>query len=84
MESPFIIELIAGARQDSIIQNLETRFGAAPSEIVVPLRAILDQRKLKELHRQSILCPDLEAFRRILTANPLRYHGNPDHLSEMG
>lgn len=66
MESPFIVEIVSQVRQDDIIQALETRFAAAPPEIVLLLRTIQDEKKLKELHRQALVCQDLEAFRKIL------------------
>lgn len=66
MESPFIIELLAQTRQDNIIQVLEARFGGVPPEVVLQLRAIQDERKLKELNRLTGVCPNLEAFRKAL------------------
>jgi hypothetical protein len=66
MESPFIVELLAQTRQDDIIQVLEGRFGGVPPEIVLQLRAIQDERRLKELTRQTGVCQDLEAFRKAL------------------
>ena len=66
MESPLIVKLLAYPPQDDIIQNLETRFGAAPPEVALQLRAIQDDKQLGELQRQAVLCSNCEVFRKIL------------------
>ena len=62
IESPLIQELIAQTRHADTLQILETRFGAVPAEIAVPLQAILDDNRLRELHQFAVQCPDLKAF----------------------
>jgi hypothetical protein len=63
IESPLIQELMAQNGHEYILTFLEGRFGTVPPELVVQLRSILDEQKLRELSRFAAQCPDLEAFR---------------------
>ena len=67
-------ELIAQTRHADTLQILETRFGAVPPEIAVPLQAILDDTRLSELLQFAVQCPDLKAFsaRLLGKAKPTR------------
>ena len=48
--------------QESILTNLDTRFGAVPDDVRAKLSAITDLARLKALVRVSVGCPDLAAF----------------------
>jgi hypothetical protein len=56
------------ATRRAVVAALETRFGLVPGDRIVPLDAVTDENRLKELHRLAITCPDLEAFVAALTA----------------
>jgi hypothetical protein len=56
-------------RRADILANLEERFGAEAAEQVrADVQAIEELTRLKRLHRVSVLCPDLDAFRAALRA----------------
>jgi hypothetical protein len=61
-ESPLLKELLAQTRQEDITDALQERFGDVPLEVTTRLQQIVDGKKLRELHRLAIKCPDLEAF----------------------
>ena len=48
--------------QESILPNLDTRFGAIPDDERTKLTAINDLPRLKALVQVSVACPDLAAF----------------------
>ena len=62
IESPLIQEMLAQRTHDNILNFLEGRFGVVPPEVVIALRTIVDERKLRELVRVASECPDLAAF----------------------
>ncbi len=50
---------------DTVIEALEIRFQDVPEDLLVQLQTMtLDQ--LRPLHRQALLCPDLDTFRQSL------------------
>lgn len=48
---------------------LETRFGAVPADRISALNTVIDEDRLKALHRLAITCPDLDAFVAGLTSS---------------
>jgi predicted transposase YdaD len=58
----------AKATRQAIRATLEARFGTVPAERVVPLEAVADENRLKELVRLAATCADLDAFVAGLTA----------------
>jgi hypothetical protein len=72
IESPVLIELLNERERDvlhrNILQNLEARFGTIPESLGAQVRAIQVLDRLHDLHRQAVVCPDLDAFRARLNA----------------
>jgi hypothetical protein len=66
IESPILQKMIAETIQDLILVALKDRFSTVPLDVTRRLREILDEKKLRRLHRVAIKCPDLEAFREAL------------------
>jgi hypothetical protein len=66
IESPLLQKMMAGAWHRSILDLLKDRFGTTPREIMKPLRAVLDEKKLRKLNLLAAKCPDLEAFHEAL------------------
>ena len=66
-ESPLIQEILAGVRQESILQALEVRFGVVPPEILLAIRTVTNLAELLELVGVSATCPDLSAFQQQLS-----------------
>jgi hypothetical protein len=70
IESPLIQEIVARAkhetRHEDILEVLEGRFGAVPTDIAMHLKGIVEEKRLRDLHRYAVRCSDLEAFRAIL------------------
>jgi hypothetical protein len=58
--------LIEGARE-MVVDALDVRFGIIPTDIIEQIRNILKREWLKSLHRQAILCSNLESFKEILS-----------------
>jgi hypothetical protein len=54
--------------QASVLEALEVRFGAVPGDLAERVRGVREEGRLRQLHRQAILCADLEAFRAALPA----------------
>jgi flagellar biosynthesis/type III secretory pathway protein FliH len=52
--------------RDSVLDNLEVRFGVTPQDIARELRAIEEMSVLKELRKKAVLVESLEGFREIL------------------
>jgi len=48
--------------RETLVANLEARFGAVPHDLVVSLSAVEDEARLKTLLRFSATCPDVPAF----------------------
>ncbi len=50
---------------ETLIEAIEIRFQSVPEDLVAQLQAMtVDQ--LRPLHRQALVCPDLETFRQSL------------------
>lgn len=71
-ESQLLKRAIAQRLQEAILNILKDRFDAIPQTVTEPLRGILDETKLFQLHLLAAQCPDLEAFREALLAGPQR------------
>ena len=48
--------------QESVVENLEARFGSVPEEVRAKLTGIIDLPQLKSLVRLAATCPDLTTF----------------------
>jgi hypothetical protein len=72
IESPLIQEIVARSRQEgkqeAVLELLQARFGSVPPDIVLHLRGIMDEQKLRDINIRAALCPDLEAFRASLSS----------------
>ena len=72
IESPVLDRLAkeseAKGQRKSIEAFLEARFGTLPEDIRVAMAVIAEEERLASLARQAAVSPDLEAFRRLLTA----------------
>ena len=70
IESPLIQELIdkntAQTMRKAIVSVLEERFGRMPEDVVASLSSVLGENQLDRLHKQSVRCSDLDAFRAVL------------------
>ena len=53
--------------RESVLDNLEVRFGEVPSDLVEAIDAIEDLELLKQLRRQAILVDSVEAFQQALS-----------------
>lgn len=65
-EFPLIQKFITQTQHKSILQALEVRFGEVPHDISTRLGRIRQEKRLEELHRCAVICPNLEAFRKKL------------------
>ena len=54
------------ATQESVLDNLDVRFGAVPGELADAVAKIEDLEWLKQLHRRSVVVESIEAFQRLL------------------
>ena len=63
IESPLIQELVAEQKHAWILDALEVRFGPVPQDVVAAVQAILEEQRLKELHKLAVGCGDLKMFR---------------------
>ena len=67
-ESRFLQKVIAERIHDLILDTLKDRFGSVPRDVTKQLREIVDEKKLKRTLKVAIKCPDIEAFRAVLTS----------------
>jgi hypothetical protein len=67
IESPVVQRWKAETLHDAILEVLKDRFHATPRDLTKPLRAILDEKKLKRLNVLAARCSDLDAFRQALS-----------------
>ena len=58
------------AVRETLLANLEARFGSVPADQVAAVNAITDEKRLRELHKLLVTCPDLAAFVAALSAPP--------------
>jgi hypothetical protein len=68
-ESPVLQRWLAQRFHEAILDVLKDRFDTVPQKVIKPLRATLDEAKLR---RQNVLagkCPDLETFREALLSS---------------
>ena len=54
--------------RESVLENLDVRFGEVPSEIVEAVNAIEDLSRLRQRRRQSITIGSLAAFQPLLSS----------------
>ena len=54
------------ATQESVLDNLDVRFGAVPGELADAIAKLEDLEWLKQLHRRSVVVESIEAFQRLL------------------
>jgi hypothetical protein len=66
IESPVLKELRREERCSTIIDVLVERFGRQARSLQPRLESIKDDRKLKELTKQSVHCLDLESFEKLI------------------
>ena len=66
IESPVLKELMAETGRDDIIKVLEERFGRVARDLRPSLNAVANDRQLNKLLGQSVKCPDLESFKKLL------------------
>ena len=70
IESPLIKEIVEEteqkAKQEAILEVLQTRFGSVPEAMAERLCAVGGEKKLKALLKHAVRCTDLEAFRKRL------------------
>jgi hypothetical protein len=66
IESPLLKELMAETRRSDIMEVLAGRFGREARTLRSALEAIRDDKQLKKLLNQSVKCPDLESFKKLL------------------
>ncbi|GAB1540489.1 hypothetical protein NUACC21_31580 [Scytonema sp. NUACC21] len=53
-------------KREDVIDNLATRFGEVPPEIIAKIENLYDMSVLKQLHRQAITVGCLEEFQQLL------------------
>jgi hypothetical protein len=58
--------LIENARE-MVLDALDVRFGIIPTDIIKQIRHISKREWLKSLHRQAILCSNMESFKEMLS-----------------
>jgi hypothetical protein len=66
IESPLLQKMMAARSHDLILDALKDRFGAVPRDVSKLLREIIQEKKLRQIHRVAIKCADLEEFREAL------------------
>jgi hypothetical protein len=66
IESPLLQKMLAERIHDLIFDSLKARFGTIPRDVARHLRAIIDDKKLRELNQVANNCPSMEAFREAL------------------
>jgi hypothetical protein len=68
LQSPLLQKMRAETIQELILDALKDRFSTVPRDVTKHLREVLDEKKLRQLHRVAIKCPNPEAFREALFA----------------
>jgi hypothetical protein len=68
IESPLLQKMRAETIQELTFDALKDRFGTVPRDVTRHLRALIDEKKLRQLNRLANKCPDLQAFREALLA----------------
>ncbi len=53
-------------QRENVIDNLATRFGEVPPELIEKIENLYDMPVLKQLHRQAIVIGSLEEFQQLL------------------
>jgi hypothetical protein len=74
IESPLLAEIVeeakvkgkVEAKQQDIVEVLESRFAEPHTQIVAALQGIHDLQKLDDLHRQALPCADLHTVENLL------------------
>jgi hypothetical protein len=66
IESPLLQKMMADRSHQWILDILKDRFGTVPRNVTKHLGEIVDEEKLRQLHRFAARCPDLAAFREAL------------------
>jgi hypothetical protein len=66
IESPLLQKMIAEAIHEDILVVLKDRFGTVPRDVSKHLAEVVDEKKLRQLLRLALKCPDLGAFRDAL------------------
>lgn len=65
-ESPVLQRWVAQRFHEAILDLLKDRFDTVPQKVTKPLRAILDEKRLRRLIVLAAKCPDLETFHEAL------------------
>lgn len=68
LETPLMQEILAEARHKDLIRILEARFGPVPPNVAAAIKGVWDEGKLTELITTSVLCENLEGFRKKLVS----------------
>jgi hypothetical protein len=68
IESPLIQKVRAENSHELILDALKDRFGSTPRDVTKQLREIIDEKKLRRIHRIAIKCADMDTFREALLA----------------
>jgi hypothetical protein len=67
IESPVIKELLAEklaeSKREDLILVLECRFGEIPQDVSKRLRKLRSEKRLADLFKFALRCPDLATFR---------------------
>ena len=66
IESPVVKRWKAESLHEAILDVLKDRFHSTPRDVTKPLRAILDEKKLRQLNIVAAKCADLDAFRQAI------------------
>ncbi len=62
LESPIIQEIMARGSHELILDLIKDRFGPVSRPVAKQLRAVIDEKKLRQLNRLAAKCPDLQTF----------------------
>jgi hypothetical protein len=65
-ESPVLQKWKAESGHNYIRDALKYRFDSIPRDVAMRLRAVIDEKKLRQLHLVAMTCPNMEAFRAAL------------------
>ncbi len=71
-ESPLVQKVLAQRLHPLILDILKDRFGVVPRDVTRRVRAIIPEKRLRQLHILAATCPDVEAFRQALLDSPRR------------
>ena len=66
IESPVLQKMMAQRSHDLILDVLKERFHLVPRDVAKQVRAIVDEKKLRQLNRVAVTCGDLDTFRAAL------------------